>query len=487
MVKVERTRIILKPDSSRVFFRPFDFMSRERVTRIVARVMALSEKETEREFERIILSFGDRHQRLKDFFLHRFQAAEAELFSDRMLSESRMMLLGAYFSQEYALEAAALFNPSMVPHPDQSDLPAGSTRFVVSLRATGEGHISSIVFRSGTVDVEGNLEVAKPTPFVTSPELRTDLAYEKPLFQRKLAELGILNDFAESVLAELPTCFTLSDLRTVLDRILKRDRRLFHDKHPTAEEMISLARANYEVQFRPDQRMSERVIFPHTPAETKGIEDARFVLFKEDDGTTCYYATYTAFDGNVILPQMLETTDFLTFKINTLNGPEVHNKGMALFPRRINGRYAMISRQDGENLFIMYSDMLHFWYEKKILMRPTHPWEFVQIGNCGSPIETKDGWLLLTHGVGPMRQYCIGAALLDLEDPSKVIGRLREPLLKPSKSEREGYVPNVVYSCGAMVHGKKLILPYAMSDQFSSFAIVDMQELLDELIQSPMH
>ncbi|MEO8206612.1 MAG: glycoside hydrolase family 130 protein [Chthoniobacterales bacterium] len=486
MVKVERTRIILKPDSSRVFFRPLDFMSKERITRIVARVMALSEKETEREYERIILGFGDRHQKLCDFFMLRFRAVQNELFTDEPLSENRMCLLGAYFSQEYALEAAALFNPSMVPHPDQSDLPEGSVRFVLSLRATGEGHISSIVFRSGTIDKDGNIDVAKPTPFVTAPEVRHDLVYEKALFQRKLVELGMLNQFAETTLKELSATFTFAELHTCIERMLKRDRSVSPNHHPVAEELISLARANYEIEFRAEQRMSERVIFPHTPAETKGIEDARFVLFKEEDGTTCYYATYTAFDGNVILPQMLETKDFLIFKVNTLNGSEIQNKGMALFPRRINGHYAMISRQDGENLFIMFSDMLHFWYKKEVLLHPTYPWEFVQLGNCGSPIETEAGWLLLTHGVGPMRQYCMGAVLLDLNDPTKVIGRLREPLLKPSKSEREGYVPNVVYSCGAMIHNGKLILPYAMSDQFSSFAIVDMKELLEELLRHPV-
>jgi predicted GH43/DUF377 family glycosyl hydrolase len=248
-----------------------------------------------------------------------------------------------------------------------------------------------------------------------------------------------------------------------------------------ANAITALAKSNYAFTFSPEQSLAERAIFPYSPSQTNGIEDSRFVQFVEDDGSVRYYATHTAFDGRVTLPELLETDDFLRFRINTLNGPEVRNKGLALFPRKINGHYAMISRQDGENIFIMYSDMLHFWYTKELIAKPTYPWEYVQLGNCGSPIETDKGWLLLTHGVGPMRKYSMGAFLLDLENPTRVIGRLREPLLAPNENEREGYVPNVVYSCGGVIHNGQLIIPYAMSDYASTFATVPVDQLLENL------
>jgi predicted GH43/DUF377 family glycosyl hydrolase len=255
----------------------------------------------------------------------------------------------------------------------------------------------------------------------------------------------------------------------------------------TARSMLALAEANYEVIYEPIHQMSERIIFPNSPTESSGVEDARFVQFTEDDGHTKYFATYTAYDGRVTFPQILETTDFLRFKISTLNGPQVQNKGMALFPRKINGRYAMLSRQDGENIFLMYSDELHFWLTRETLLKPTYGWEFVQLGNCGSPLETEAGWLVLSHGVGPMRKYSIGAFLLDLHDPSKVIGRLREPLLSPEHAEREGYVPNVVYSCGGQIHGQDLVIPYAMSDYASTFALVNLADLLTALKANPLN
>jgi predicted GH43/DUF377 family glycosyl hydrolase len=483
-MKARRCGIILKPDSSRVFFRPFEFTSRERVGRIIARAMALTERESEREAQRVLRDFVDRHQKLRAFLLRRFEEVRDQLITDHPLSESRQLLLGAYFTQEYSLEAAALFNPCVVPHPDQSDLGPGSLRFVLSLRATGEGHISSIVFRSGIVEADGRISVNKPTPYVTAAEVHPNPTYEKRLFEQKLFELGLLNAFATGLLALLSDPFTFGQLQECVDKAQRRDRTLSADHHATARGVLALARANYEISFDPSGRYSERVIFPSTPLENRGIEDARFVAFREDDGSVVYYATYTAFDGHVILPQLLETRDFVRFKISTLNGPEVQNKGMALFPRRINGHYAMLSRQDNENLFLMYSDMPHFWYRKQVLLRPTYPWEFVQIGNCGSPIETEAGWLVLTHGVGPMRRYSIGAVLLDRDDPAKVIGRLTEPILTPTESERAGYVPNVVYSCGALVHAGLLILPYAMSDQSSGFATVPLGELLEQLRRS---
>ncbi len=351
----------------------------------------------------------------------------------------------------------------------------------MSLRATGEGHISSIVFRTGVVDGEGKISINTPTRFVTAADVHPNPSYEKRLFEQKLLELGLLNPFAQQIMDRLEAQFTFEQLAELSRQSLRRDRLRGADVQATAQGMLALAQTNYEISFEPSDRCSERVIFPVTQAEMRGIEDARFVAFREEDGGTTYYATYTAFDGQVTLPQLLETKDFSNFKINTLNGMEVQNKGMALFPRKVGGLYAMLSRQDGENVYLMYSDLLHFWAKKQLLLRPTYPWEFVQLGNCGSPIETDAGWLVLTHGVGAMRRYSIGAALLDRDDPSRVLGRLAEPLLAPTEEEREGYVPNVVYSCGALVHAGRLILPYAMSDQCTSFATVPLDELLAEL------
>jgi predicted GH43/DUF377 family glycosyl hydrolase len=323
--------------------------------------------------------------------------------------------------------------------------------------------------------------IDRPSELVTSGDVMSDPLYDRGMFLRKLHELGLDTPWNREVLAHLEPQFTWSDLSERIEHELDRNRQTLSADRESAAAVLALARANYELHFDPSTEISERVIFPYSPTEIRGIEDARFVCFVDDDGSATYYGTYTAVDGRAFLPQLITTTDFQHFQISTLNGEEVQNKGMALFPRRINGRYVMCSRQDNENLFLMQSDSLHFWERKTILMRPTFPWEFVQLGNCGSPIETPEGWLLLTHGVGYMRQYCIGAALLDLEDPSRVIGRLEHPLLIPNEREREGYVPNVVYTCGGLAHGGRLLLPYAVSDQCTSFATFDLEELLDEL------
>ena len=245
-----------------------------------------------------------------------------------------------------------------------------------------------------------------------------------------------------------------------------------------AQGIWMLARSNYEVQFQEDLEVSQRILFPATPSQRNGVEDARFVYFQNDDGTHIYYATFTAYDGRVIVPELVETSDFLHFRFITLNGQAAENKGMALFPRKVNGLYAMLSRQDNENIYLMFSDNVHFWNETQVILKPAFSWELVQLGNCGSPIETDAGWLVLSHGVGPMRQYCIGAFLLDRDDPSKVIGRLREPLLKPNQEEREGYVPNVVYTCGALIHNGELVIPYGLADHATGFATVPLEEVL---------
>jgi predicted GH43/DUF377 family glycosyl hydrolase len=295
--------------------------------------------------------------------------------------------------------------------------------------------------------------------------------------------MGFDSPFAARVLATLSDQFTFEDLKRAASHAINQSRPHHHVNEPVVQGMLTLAKANYEIDYPPEHHISERVVFPASPTEANGIEDARFVRFHEDDGSIRYYATYTAFDGKVILPQILETDDFLHFKISTLNGPEVRNKGFALFPRRVKGLYAMLSRQDNENIYLMYSDLLHFWYTKELIAKPTYAWEFVQLGNCGSPIETENGWLVLTHGVGPMRKYAMGAFLLDLDDPSRVIGRLEVPLLEPDANEREGYVPNVVYSCGAVIHDRELIIPYAMSDYASTFATVSLDEVLGAMVR----
>jgi predicted GH43/DUF377 family glycosyl hydrolase len=484
-IRAHRTSIVLRPDPCRVFFRPFELRSAARTKRIVARVLALDEATAARETAVVLDRFAERHQRLERFLLKRFEEVREHVGVDGGLTEPRRMLIGAYFTLEYSLEAAALFNPSIVPHPDQSTVPAGSVRFVLSLRATGEGHVSSIGFRSGVIDSDGQIAINTPTRFVTAAEVHPNPSYDKPLFVRKLRELGVLSPEAQALMDRLGDRFTFEQLSEVCRDGLRRNGTIDPKARRTQENLLALARANYQIDFEPSDRYSERVIFPVAPAEARGIEDARFVRFHDEDGRSIYYATYTAFDGQVALPQLLETENFESFKISTLNGPEVQNKGMALFPRKIGGHYAMLSRQDGENIFLMYSDMLHFWYEKRLLLEPGYPWEFVQLGNCGSPIETDAGWLVLTHGVGAMRRYAVSAILLDRDDPSRVIGRLREPLLEPSPEEREGYVPNVVYSCGALIHAGQLILPYAMSDQCTSFATVPLDELLRELKANP--
>lgn len=475
----KRSGLILRPDPSRVLFRPFDQPNGERALKVLARVMAMDETRVQRQAKRLLADFANRHNGLSEYLIDRYEQVSRWMLSDQPVSLERKLLLGAYFTQEYALEAAALFNPSMVPHPDQSGAPAGGLRFVLSLRATGEGHISSLSFREGTVDASGRIEVDEASPFSTSGHIEENPTYDKELFRRKLHELGLDNRWTRETLEELGDGrFSLEQLEAALKARLERDRFSGTAERESANGMRFLARANYSVRFDPGRPLSERVLFPSSPAELKGMEDARFVKFEEDDGASVYYATYTAFNGSAFVPQLIKTEDFVSFRICTLNGPEATNKGLALFPRKLGGHYAMISRQDNENLYLMYSDMLHFWYEKRLLMRPTYGWEFVQLGNCGSPIETPEGWLLITHGVGSMRRYSIGAALLDLDDPSRVIGRAAEPILSPNEREREGYVPNVVYSCGSLVHRGLLVVPYALSDQCASFATFEVEALL---------
>jgi predicted GH43/DUF377 family glycosyl hydrolase len=468
----------LTPDRSRVLLRPFRPATGDISRRIVAQVMALPEEQVALLVSQILEEFGDRHANAEDIFRARFHQVKIHLDSPDNPSAQRQLLIGAYFTHEYSPEAAALFNPSIVPHPDQTGLPKGVLRFVLSLRATGEGHISSITFRNGQVSAHHRITLTPPVPYVMEPNRVPNAAYVKTLFAHKLTEAGVQNDFCRRVLDLLPENFTLIELRAVLLTSGLTEDTSDATAARAARGILLLAESNYEVNFAPGTQLSQRILFPSAPSQSNGIEDARFVRFRQDDNTFVYYATYTAYDGKIVLPQLLETPDFMHFKFSTLNGPAVQNKGMALFPRKINGQYVMLSRQDDENILIMFSDNVHFWTEPKILLRPAQPWEFIKLGNCGSPIETEDGWLVLSHGVGPMRKYCLGAFLLDLDDPTRVLRRLRKPLLCPNEAEREGYVPNVVYTCGALLHGRELIIPYAMSDFATSFASVSLEDLL---------
>jgi predicted GH43/DUF377 family glycosyl hydrolase len=478
-IHIRRTSTVLTPDQSRVLLRPFSLGNLQRAGRIVAQILSFPEDRVGLLVEEISAEFSQRHQRIRDIFLERFEQVREMVPIDSALSEERRLLIGSYFLAEYSLESAALFNPSIVPHPDQTGLPRGALRFILSLRATGEGHVSSITFRTGVIHPNHRIEVFTPTDFLTEPRQTPNPLYEKGLFERKLAELGLTRDFTRRVMNKLGDSFALEELRAGLqNEQFRLPDGMTQEDQEEAQGIWMLARSNYEVQFQPEQKLSGRILFPATPSQRNGIEDARFVRFRNEDGTHIYYATFTAFDGKIVMPELVETSDFLHFRFITLNGPAAQNKGMALFPRKINGLYVMLSRQDNENIYLMFSDNVHFWNEHTVLLEPTFSWELVQLGNCGSPIETDAGWLVLSHGVGPMRKYCIGAFLLDRDDPGKVIGRLREPLLKPNENEREGYVPNVVYTCGAIVHRGQLIIPYGMADHATGFATVPLREVL---------
>jgi len=476
-----RHEITLLPESARVIIRPFIPSSAHRITTIIGRALALSEEDTARDLESVLEDFNSRHYDVESPLLANYEKVVPHLFTQRPLSRARKLLIGALFSGEYALESAALFNPSIVPHPDQDGVPDGGLRFIMSLRATGEGHVSSIEFRTGLLTPDGGIALDPVSRFVTTPEIDPNPSYKKMPFLVKLHEMGFGNGHTAAVMEPLGEDFTRSDLNKSILHIRRETMPVTQDLNRTIRGIQWLADSNYEMNFSPKLAMSERSIFPVSANESNGIEDARFVRFTEDDGAVMYYATYTAYNGHTILPQFIETQDFLHFRVLTLNGTAVQNKGMAIFPRRIDGSYAMLSRQDDENLFIMFSNNPHYWSDARVLLRPAEMWESVKIGNCGSPIETEAGWLVITHGVGPMRKYCIGAALLDLHDPTKVIGRLREPLLAPEGNGREGYVPNVVYSCGSLIHGRELILPYAMSDRASAIASVSLDKLLAAL------
>jgi predicted GH43/DUF377 family glycosyl hydrolase len=424
---LNRQALYLRPDPARVIVRPFkptteprdlNPTDKTRANHIVERVLALDSKAAADQLADVLENFQGRHRNLLETFEARADEMEEAFVAHGTFSKIQRQLIGAYFLNEYSFEASALFNPSIVPHPDQSGVTKDGLRFVLSLRAVGEGHVSSLTFRAGTIAADGSLSVDPTARLASSPRIASRVS------------------------------------------------------GPIGDEV--------EVIFGPDEDVSERIIFPVTESQSHGIEDARFVEFS-DGGRKTYYATYTAYSGAAIRSELIETSDFKSFRMTPLQGAAARNKGMALFPRKIGGKYAMIARQDNENLYLIYSSDLYRWDDGQPILKPQFPWEFVQIGNCGSPIELDEGWLLLTHGVGPVRKYSIGAALLDKNDPSKVLARSHEPLLRPEPSEREGYVPNVVYTCGAMKHNDQIILPYAVSDTFSNFATMRISSLMQAM------
>jgi predicted GH43/DUF377 family glycosyl hydrolase len=398
------------------------------------------------------------------------------------LSDERKMLIGSYLTMEYSIESAAFFNPSIVEDFDQSGLERGEKRVIISFRATGEGHVSSIVFRRGIIDINNNLRMMRVGDSIEKAEISHKMMFNKKRIMSKLAEMHTL-DIYTSIMDEMPEVFEYAVFKDLLNKEVA-DPNISNEKKEAYEEVLWLMNSFYDIQFKHDSDISERVIFPISDAESRGIEDARFVRFVDDDNSESVIGTYTAYNGHSILSKLITTEDFYTFRIMPLHGRGSQSKGMALFPKKIKGKYAMLSRIDGVNNYIMFSERATEWKNPKIVQRPEYPWEYTQIGNCGSPLWTEEGWLVITHGVGAMRRYCIGASLFDLDNPSREIGRLAEPLLTPLEEEREGYVPNVVYSCGSIIHNNSLILPYAVSDYSSTYAVVDMVELMGALKDS---
>jgi predicted GH43/DUF377 family glycosyl hydrolase len=479
-VQVTRLPIQLVPDAKRVITRFFGPGDENRMKGIITRLLAIPAAELEALLESVESSFLPLHPDIDDVFLQHFEKVKHCVPSSAKISDELRRLIGACFTMEYAIESAALFNPSMVPAIDQSGLPGGSVRFVMSLRATGEGHISSIVFRRGVVDAKGGVTLDAPARYSRLLTAVLQDSFEKEFFVRELNVLGAWTGHAQAVMALLGRQFTLAELSRAIDEVRKK-AAVSGQAEESNDSILALTRANYHLKLPRGTDMSQVVIFPFSDNERRGIEDMRLVRFTEEDGSSCYYGTYTAFDGSRIFPQLMHYSVGGDVEIHMLSGSSAKNKGMALFPRRVRGKYAMVARLDNENLFYVESDDVKTWDGAKLLQKPKFSWEVIQIGNCGSPLETDAGWLLLTHGVGPMRQYCIGATLLDHDDPSRVIGQTREPLLVPTGHERSGYVPNVVYSCGGMIHAGLLVLPYAMSDSATSVAIVRLDELLESL------
>ena len=478
----------LVPDARRVITKPFlprdvihpDGSSRMQV--VLERIRMMSDSDVAGTLAATRTGFAGRHRDLDEVLERNFTNLASSLdhldLLDTPLSAERRELIGAYFTHEYSIEAAALGNPSIVAGPDQTGLDTGELRFVMSLRAIGEGHLSSIEFRSGVISADAEVRLDPVSNYAQTGD-RTPHAYDKGFFTRHLDGLGMLTEVETRLLVGLEDRFTMSELEAAIARLDDANEPPIAAEH---ERVLRwLAASNYRTSFPESTDISERVLFPSGPTESQGMEDARFVRFVDEDATVTYYATYTAYDGHQILPQLLETDDFTDFRVATLSGPAAHNKGMAIFPRRIDGEFVALGRHDNVNNFIMRSDDVRVWRDATLIQEPERPWELMQLGNCGSPLETEAGWLVITHGVGPFRRYTLGALLLDHDDPGRVIGHLKEPLLSPTDDERDGYVPNVVYSCGSLIHAGRLVLPYGFADVGAGVATIGIDDLLTRL------
>jgi len=487
-ITVNRKNIKFSPDPGRVITRFCNF-SNERSKNIILSVLAMSDSEVFSALSQVLRGYSRRHRNISNTLETHFIKLAGILkelgIKPIKVNQSRKALIGSYFTMEYSIESAAFFNPSVVEDPDQSETGTDEKRLIFSFRATGEGHISSIVFRSAVIDKNNNLNIEPVGKMLAEAERIKRHIYNKKSFIKKLDEM---HDFDNKlsplfVIEKLSERFTYGELKKAVEEI-RKTHQLSANKELIINQMMWLALSHYEIEFSLDSAISERVIFPISDSEKNGIEDARFVKFTEENGEVTYYATYTAYDGMFVLPKLLSTRDFYSFKGLPIHGELAQNKGMALFPRKINGKYAILCRTDGINNYLAYSDNLNVWREARLIQKPKYSWELVQIGNCGSPIETEAGWLIITHGVGPMREYVLGASLYELNNPEIEIGRLKNPLLSANNEEREGYVPNVVYSCGSIIHNGSLIVPYAMSDYASTYATIDLNELLSELKNS---
>lgn len=481
---IERKDVKIYPNSRRVIAR-FFFSSDERAKGIIEKVMAMKDEAVLPIILPLLQEYSKRHRNITKIYERnckklKYLFDEMKINHDDM-DKMRRMLIGSYFTHEYSTESAAFFNPSMIEDPDQSELEEGKKRVIISFRAVGEGHISSIAFRRALIDENNNIEVIPEGNYIDEAEVVRTAMYQKKLFLKNAINTSIDKEVLKKIGDKLDEEFDYLTLRKL---IMNSTSNLKDDATEKVEyeKVLWLADSYHDIVFSLDTDISDRVIFPISEFEKKGIEDARFVKFTDEEGETCYYATYTAYDGVMIMPKLLQTSDFYQFKIKPLYGDGAQNKNLALFPRKINGKFAMMSRIDGVNNYIMYSKNINVWEDPQVLQQPKFPWEYIQIGNCGSPIETEEGWLIISHGVGPMRRYCLGASLLKLDDPTVEIGRLKEPLLIPQNDEREGYVPNVLYSCGSLVHNGELIIPYGLSDYGSAFATVNLSALLDKLL-----
>ena len=481
-LSIERKNVKIYPNVKRVITR-FFFAGEKRAEEVIQRIVKMNQQEVLTTILPVLQEYSKRHRNISRVFYRHYERLQSMFQQIGLLHDEpdkyRKLLIGSFFTHEYSIESAAFFNPSMVEDPDQSELEEGEKRVIISFRAVGEGHISSIAFRRALLDRAGNVTMYPVGNHVDEAEVIHSAPYEKSKFFDKTFSGRIDPQVLEDVNRDLDSQFDYNFLRKLIQT--KIESQQDENKKLEYKKVLWLADSYYEITFSLDTDITDRVIFPISEFERKGIEDARFVRFTEDDGEITYLATYTAYDGEAIVPKMLKTHDFYNFKIMPLYGGGVQNKNFALFPRKIGGRFVMASRNDGRNNYIMYSDHLNLWENPVLLSQPKYPWELIQAGNCGSPLETEWGWLLITHGVGPMRRYCLGASLLQLDDPTIEIGHLKEPLLIPQENEREGYVPNVLYSCGSMIHNGQLIIPYGLSDYCSSFATVDLKALLDKL------